>query len=85
MNPVAQVYSLIVEDLDVCIDKPDYYKTKYRSLLGSKTPEKAREKIQNMRFDDTCDIVFGDIIRIAENRKNKATTITDFFNVVKKT
>jgi hypothetical protein len=38
-----------------------------------------------MRFDDTCDIVFGDIIRIAENRKNKATTITDFFNVVKKT
>ena len=85
MKPVAQIYSLIVENLDGFKYKPDYYKTKYRSLLGSKTPEKAREKIQNMRFDDTCDIVFGDIIRIAENRKNKATTITDFFNVVKKT
>jgi DNA polymerase elongation subunit (family B) len=84
MKPVAQIYSLIVENLDGFKYKPDYYKTKYRSLLGSKTPEKAREKIQNMRFDDTCDIVFGDIIRIAENRKNKATTITDFFNVVKK-
>ena len=33
----------------------------------------------NMKFDDTCDIIFGDIIRIAKNKKAKSTEITDFF------
>ena len=84
MKPVAQIYSLIVQDLKGFKYSPDYYDKKYQSLLSKKTPEKAQEKIQNLKFDDTCDIVFGDIIRIAENRKNKATTITDFFKVTKK-
>ena len=83
MKPVAQIYSLIVENLKGYKWGPGYYDEKYTSLLGTKTPEKAKDKITAMRFDDTCDIIFGDIIRIAKNRKNKATTITDFFTVKK--
>ena len=84
MKPVAQIYSLIVETLDGFKYAPDYYQKQYKTLLSTKTPEKAAEKIQNMRFNDTCDIVFGDTIRIAENKKNKAREITDFFKVMKK-
>ena len=83
MKPVGQIYSLIVENLKGYKWGPGYYDEKYTSLLGTKTPEKAKDKITAMRFDDTCDIIFGDIIRIAKNRKNKATTITDFFTVKK--
>lgn len=79
MKPVAQIYSLIVETLNGFKHKPDYYSKKYKSLLSTKTPEKAHEKIANMKFDDTCDIIFGDIIRIANNKKTKSTEITDFF------
>ena len=79
MKPVAQIYSLIVEDLDGFKLGKDYYKTKYKSLLSSKTPEKAMEKIDNMKFKETCDIIFQDVIRVAENRKNKSRLITDFF------
>ncbi len=82
MKPVAQIYSLIVEDLKGFKWGPDYYGSKYKTLLGSKTPEKARDKITSMKFDDTCDIIFGDIIRIANNRKTKSKEITDFFKVM---
>ena len=81
MKPVAQIYSLIVEDLDGFKFDKDYYKTKYKMLLSSKTPEKATKKIEDMKFKDTCDILFSDIIRIAENKKNKSRLITDFFKV----
>jgi len=79
MKPVAQIYSLIVEDLKGFKFGNDYYKTKYKSLLESKTPEKALAKLNDVKFKDTCDIIFKDVIRIAENKKNKATLITDFF------
>ena len=79
MKPVAQIYSLIVEDLDGFKLGKDYYKTKYKSLLSSKTPQKAMEKIDSLKFKETCDIIFQDVIRVAENRKNKSRLITDFF------
>lgn len=83
MKPVAQIYSLIVEDLEGYKWGPNYYSNKYNTLLATKTPEKARDKITSMKFDDTCDIIFGDIIRVANNRKTKSKEITDFFKVAK--
>ena len=44
-------------------------------------PKKARNKINDLRFKDGCDIVFGEVLRVAENRKNKAREITDFFKI----
>ena len=79
MKPVAQIYSLIVEDLKGFKYGDTYYDNKYKSLLVTKTPEKAAAKINDIKFKDTCDIIFADIIRQAENKKNKARVITDFF------
>lgn len=79
MKPVGQIYSLIVEKLDGFKYAEDYYDTKYKSLLNTLEPKKARNKINDLRFKDGCDIVFGEVLRVAENRKNRAREITDFF------
>ena len=81
MKPVGQIYSLIVEKLDGFKYPKNYYESKYKSLLNTLTPEKARNKINDLRFKDGCDIVFGEVLRVAENRKNKAREITDFFKI----
>jgi len=81
MKPVGQIYSLIVEKLDGFKYAEDYYDTKYKSLLNTLEPKKARNKINDLRFKDGCDIVFGEVLRVAENRKNKAREITDFFKI----
>ena len=81
MKPVGQIYSLIVEKLEGFKYPENYYETKYKSLLNTLTPEKARAKITTLRFKDACDIVFGEVVRVAENRKNKAREITDFFKI----
>ena len=79
MKPVGQIYSLIVEKLDGFKYPEDYYDKKYKSLLNTMTPFKARNKINDIRFKDACEIVFGDVLRVANNRKNKSREITDFF------
>jgi DNA polymerase elongation subunit (family B) len=81
MKPVGQIYSLIAEKLKGFKYQQDYYETKYKSLLNTLTPEKAQSKITDLRFKDSCDIVFGEVLRVAENRKNKASEITDFFKI----
>ena len=81
MKPVGQIYSLIVEKLDGFKYPENYYESKYKSLLNTLTPEKAKNKITALKFKDACDIVFGEVIRVAENRKNKAREITDFFKI----
>ena len=45
--------------------------------------EKALEKISDMKFKDTSDIIFGEVLRKATNKKNKSHEITDFFKVRK--
>jgi len=43
--------------------------------------QKAYDKVRELRFQEAANIMFGEIIRIAENRKNKVREITDFFKV----
>ena len=38
----------------------------------------------DMKFDEASQLVFGEVIRIATNKKNKTREITDFFSVVGK-
>ena len=35
----------------------------------------------DLKFKEACNIVFGEVIRVAENRKSKAREITDFFKL----
>ena len=46
--------------------------------------EKAMKKIETLKYDDATDIIFGDILRKAENKKSKSREITDFFSVSRK-
>ena len=49
--------------------------------LGCDGAEKAKEKINDMKLKDTSDIIFGEVLRKATNKKNKSHEITDFFKV----
>ena len=80
MKPVAQIYSLIVEKLDGFKYPKDYYEKKYITLLKTKDKDKAKKKIEELKFKEASKIIFGEILRIADNRKKKATEITDFFS-----
>jgi len=81
MKPVGQIYSLIAEDLPGFNKGAEYYDTKYNYLAKTLTIDKAKTKIQDARFKDATDIVFGEVLRKANNRRNKAREITDFFKV----
>ena len=57
---------------------------KYKELVKVKEPDKATEKVKDLRYKEASDIIFSEVLRIAENRKNKAREITDFFTVTRK-
>ncbi len=81
MKPVGQIFALNVEKL-IGYKKPmDYFDKLYIKLKNERGKKKAYEKVRELRFQEAASIVFGEIIRIAENRKNKVREITDFFKV----
>ena len=42
---------------------------------------KVKDKLQQLRMEDVKNIIFGEILRISENRKNNATEITKWFSI----
>lgn len=85
MKPVCQIYNLILETLDGYNLKQDHYKLKYNSLLEKNNgdKEKTQRKIDNLRSTQTSQIIFGETLRKAENKKNKVKEITNYFKIVK--
>ena len=81
MKPVGQIFALIVEDLKGYKHSKDFYKRKYKSLLEKNKGDekKTNEKIRDLKHKDACDIIFGELIRVATNRREKKREITDFF------
>ena len=79
MKPVNQIYSLDVEKLKGFKYNQGYYENKLKYLLQSKTEEKALKKLEEIRSNDAADIVFGEILRKARNKKSNSREITDFF------
>ena len=84
MKPVGQIYSLIAEDLNGFKYNKDYYQQKYKSFIKTLEESKAIGKVNDLRYKDATDIVFGDVLRVANNRKTKSREITDFFKITKK-
>ena len=84
MKPVGQIYALAVTDLPEFKKGADYFDRKYNELLKVKEPEKALEKVKDLRYKEASNIIFNEVLRIAENRKNKSREITDFFKVTRK-
>ena len=86
MNPISQIFSLVVEKLGGFKEQPNYfevlrnsYKTKY------KTEEEIDRKIKTERERMACDLIFSDISRIMYHRANKTTDISSYFNKPVKT
>ena len=84
MKPVGQIYALTVENLPGYKKPKDYFEKKYNSLLSTKTPEKAAEKVKELRFNEATDLIFGEVLRVANNKRDGAREITDFFSVNRK-
>ena len=75
MKPVAQIYALIVNQLPGYVYDDDYFNRLYFSYLDKHGEKKANEKITNKRNEIAADIIFKDIIREMENRKNNIKSI----------
>ena len=84
MKPVGQIYALAVTELPEFKKGNDYFDKKYLELLKTKEQEKALEKVKDLRYKEASNIIFSEVLRIAENRKNKTREITDFFTVTRK-
>lgn len=84
MKPVGQIYALTVEKLPGYKLPADYWDKKYNSLCATKTHEKAVEKIKELRYEEASKLIFGEVLRKAENQRAGAQEITRFFTVSKK-
>ena len=78
-KPVSQIFGLIVETLPGFNKEPDYYNKKFKSYKKLHGVVKANNKITDLKNNDASELLFGETIRIANNKKNKAREITDFF------
>lgn len=85
MNPVCQIYALILETLSGYNLDKDYYKEKYIRLIEKNNGniEKSQRKIDELRTTQTSKIIFGETLRKAENKKNKVKEISSYFKVIK--
>jgi DNA polymerase elongation subunit (family B) len=81
MKPVCQIYALIVEDLEGYKYHKTYFKDMYKRLEKEHGTEKAVEKITKKKNDLVANILFSDVIRKAENKKNNVKEITNWFSV----
>ena len=81
MKPVCQIYALIVEDLDGYKYHQSYFKDMYKRLEMEHGKDKAIEKITKKKNDLVSDILFSNVIRTAENKKNNVKEITNWFSV----
>ena len=80
-KPVSQIFGLIVEKLDGFNKGKDYFDKKYAMYKDKYGKQKAEIKLADLKNTEAGDLLFADIQRIAENRKNKSREITDFFKI----
>ena len=85
MNPISQIFSLVVEKLGGYNEQPNYfevlrnsYKTKY------KTEEELDRKIKLEREKMASDLIFSDVLRIMNHRANKTNDISSYFTKISK-
>ena len=84
MKPVGQIYALTVENLPGYKLPKNYWDQKYKSLISTKTHEKALEKIKDLRYEEASRLIFGEVLRKAENQRTGSREITQFFTVTPK-
>ena len=81
MKPVCQIYALALEQLEDYKLGEDYFDKKYQYLLSKNdgNDKKTNNKIDQLRNEEVVKIVFSDVLRVAENKKNKVKEINHYF------
>ena len=82
MKPVCQIYALIVEELEGYKYHQTYFSDMYKRLEKEHGKDKAVEKTTKKKNDLVADILFSDVIRKGENRKNNVKEITNWFKAM---
>jgi DNA polymerase elongation subunit (family B) len=85
MKPIGQIFALNVEKIAGYKKPAGYYKNICDKLILDRGEKKALLKVRDLRYIYTSELVFGDIIRVAENKKNNIREITSYFTTTKKT
>ena len=78
MKPVSQIYALIVNQLKGYKYDDDYLNRLYLQYLDKHGEKKANEKIIQKKNDIAAQIIFGDIIRELENRKQNIKSMDSY-------
>ena len=84
MKPVCQIFALVIEQLPGFRKEKDYYQKMEKSLIDKKIDlEKRTTKIRTDKQRLTENIIFYDIRRFSENKKNNTNEITKWFKIQK--
>ena len=76
---MCQIYALIVEELDGFKYDKDYFSSMEKRLLQIHDKNKVTEKINKKKMDVVEEILFSDVIREGNNKKNNIKPITNWF------
>ena len=80
MKPVAQIYSLVLFDIDGFKRKKVSFKNKINTLMTNSVDEtKTLKKIQTLKDKEVETLLFKKYININNNKAQNNTMITDFF------
>ena len=85
MNPILQIYALILEDLNGYKKSRDHFTELYDKLLIDKKGDvtKAKTRLQDLRDLEVQKLLFDPFIIKLQNKRLGNREITDFFKVVK--
>ena len=82
MNPVLQLYALVLEQLDGYKKTPQYWEEMRKQFQrDDRTDKKIREKIQDMREEEVKKLLFEPFLRKLKNAKTGQREITDYWSV----
>ncbi len=85
MNPVAQIMSLVLERISPCarsVVRPEHWQAERRKIertLGASNREAVDRRLQTAREKYTGNLLFGDALMRAKNRRQNQSEIRQFF------
>lgn len=82
MNPVIQLYALILEQLEGYRKPVNYWQEEKKKLLiADKSEKQVRERLADMREQEVKKLLFDPILNKLANEKRGQREITDFFRL----
>ena len=85
MKPVSQIFALCLKDLPGFSKDIKEFDNKYKDYIkkGKSINDSIKYMIECKR-KEAAKILFGDILRILENKRNRNNEISNYFKVVSK-